>query len=149
MIQLSLPISTINKIVDDPSIIGTRINGNPSTNTSSDTLASLGISQSDAEHILHGYTSGFRTVFILNACLSALATLASILLIKQQDLTRGDEEKLRAEAKAWSEKHGTWRSSARDMSRDEKDRAPGGPGEDIELADRPQSVAASAREQLS
>lgn len=49
----------------------------------------LKLSRQEASFILsHGYGRGFRFVFILNACWAAVATLASILLIKQNDLSR-------------------------------------------------------------
>ncbi|TCD66867.1 hypothetical protein EIP91_000821, partial [Steccherinum ochraceum] len=94
MTSLRLPSATIDALVDNPSILGVRAN-----------TTALGITPTDADQILRGYTTGFRTVFILNAGLSAVATITSVVMIKQQDLTRGDEEKLRAEAKAWSERH--------------------------------------------
>lgn len=54
-----------------------------------------------ASYVLsHGYTAGFRLVFILNASLAAAAAITSFFMIKHQDLTRDDEEKLRAEALA-------------------------------------------------
>ncbi|THH27805.1 hypothetical protein EUX98_g6383 [Antrodiella citrinella] len=102
MLKLSLPASTIGTIVDDPSLLGARLSS--TLNVTADPLVALGITASDAEEILRGYTSGFRTVFLMNASLSALATVVSILMIKQQDLTRPDEEQLRAEGKVWSEK---------------------------------------------
>jgi hypothetical protein len=42
-----------------------------------------------------GYTKGFRTVFTLNASFAAIATIASITMIKHKNLTRGDKEELR------------------------------------------------------
>lgn len=54
-----------------------------------------------ASYVLsHGYTAGFELVFILNACLAAVAAIAGFFMIKHKELTRGDEEKLRAEALA-------------------------------------------------
>lgn len=54
-----------------------------------------------ANYVLsHGYAAGFELVFILNACLAAVAAIVSFFMIKHKDLTRGDEEKLRAEALA-------------------------------------------------
>ena len=92
MTALNLPLSTISTVVDNPIILG------PSTSEAS--LAALGISPTEAAFILsHGYIRGFRTVFILNAALSALATVVSIFMIRHKELIRGDEEKLRAEAK--------------------------------------------------
>lgn len=48
----------------------------------------------------HGYTSGIKLVFVLNACLAAVAAVASFFMIKHKELTRGDEVKLREEALA-------------------------------------------------
>lgn len=81
----------ITSIVDDPGQLFS-----PST---------LGISSSDATYILNaGYTKGFRTVFILNAILTALATIASVVLIKHKELNRGDEGQLRAASSETKEK---------------------------------------------
>ena len=50
-----------------------------------------------ASYVLsHGYAAGFKLVS-LNACLAALAAIVSI---KHQEVTRGDEEKLKADALA-------------------------------------------------
>jgi hypothetical protein len=48
-----------------------------------------------------GYNRGFRTVFILNASLAAFATLVvvSIVVVKQKNLSRGDEIELKEEVK--------------------------------------------------
>lgn len=83
----AIPLSPtmISAIIDDPSKLAS-----PSL---------LGLSSTTASYILsQGYTRGFRTVFILNACLSAMATIASITMIKHKELTRGDEAELRKEA---------------------------------------------------
>lgn len=54
-----------------------------------------------ASYVLsHGYTEGFKVVFILNASLAAVAAIAGFFMIKHKELMRGDEEKLRAEALA-------------------------------------------------
>ncbi|KAH7921437.1 MFS general substrate transporter [Leucogyrophana mollusca] len=90
--SLSLSPSAISTIIDDPTILG--------SHASDSQLASLGLSPAVASYILsHGYTRGFRSVFILNACLAAVATIASITMIKHKELMRGDEERLKAEAK--------------------------------------------------
>ncbi|KAG6907925.1 hypothetical protein DXG01_006855 [Tephrocybe rancida] len=82
---LSLPETIISKIIDDPSSIATP--------------TSVGISPSTATYILDkGFIHGFRAVFILNAALTVLATLTSILMIKHKELTRGDDAKLRKSA---------------------------------------------------
>ena len=94
MTDLSLPQSTIKKIIDDPTILGNRL-----SNSTSGELTQLGVSQEAATHILGGYTRGFRIVFILNACLAATATLASITMIKHKELTRSDDEEKKLEAK--------------------------------------------------
>ncbi|KNZ72287.1 hypothetical protein J132_04081 [Termitomyces sp. J132] len=82
MKDLSLPEPIISKVIADPSSITS-----PS---------SIGIPASSAAYILnHGFTKGFRLVFILNAALAAVATVASVFMIKHKELTRGDEEALR------------------------------------------------------
>ncbi|RDX47549.1 MFS general substrate transporter [Lentinus brumalis] len=92
MTALSLPSSIIAKVVDDPTILGAR------TSASASSLADLGLSSAVADRILDAYIRGFRTVFMLNASLNAVATVAAILLIKHTDLTRGDEEVLKKKA---------------------------------------------------
>lgn len=98
MEQLSLPTSTINKIVDDPTLLGNLIDGQDGISPS-DTLQSLGISVQAAGRILKGYNNGFRAVFIMNATLAAVATIVSVLMIRHKELTRGDEAQLKAEAR--------------------------------------------------
>ncbi|KAF9445948.1 MFS general substrate transporter [Macrolepiota fuliginosa MF-IS2] len=89
MQSLSLPEEVIKRVIDDPSLLS-----NPS---------SINISVEQAMTILdQGYTKGFRSVFILNASLSAVATVASILLIKHKDLTRDDDAKLREKGREQS-----------------------------------------------
>ena len=92
MTMLDLPPSTITKIVDDPTILGAR------TSATASSLADLGLSSALAARILDAYISGFRTVFLLNASLNAVATVAAILLIKHKELTRGDEDALKKKA---------------------------------------------------
>ncbi|KZT72462.1 MFS general substrate transporter [Daedalea quercina L-15889] len=95
MSDLRLSSATIRAIIDDPTILGDRLSA-----SSSSKLSALGITDSMALTILDGYTQGFRTLFIMNACLAATATLASIFMIRHKELTRGDEEQLRAAARA-------------------------------------------------
>ncbi|KAG6852502.1 hypothetical protein C0991_011460 [Blastosporella zonata] len=84
MQHLSIPASAISSIVADPSSIASP--------------DSIGISASSATYILNeGFIKGFRIVFILNAVLTALATVASVVMIKHKELTRGDEGKLKKE----------------------------------------------------
>ncbi|KAI0757530.1 MFS general substrate transporter [Daedaleopsis nitida] len=98
MTALSLPPSTISTIVDDPTVLGAR------TSASSSTLSSLGLSAEVAQQILDAYVKGFRTVFILNTSLNAVATVAAILLIRHTELTRGDEEGLKKKAELEQER---------------------------------------------
>ena len=93
MRQLRLPTSTINKIVDDPTLVGKILSGNNSTD-----VRSLGISIEAAVHILQGYNDGFRDEFIMNASLAAVAMVASVLMIRHKELTRPDEVQLKARA---------------------------------------------------
>jgi len=80
MNSLSLSTSTISSVINDPSKLAIPSN--------------LGMPQEIADKILdQGYTHGFRTVFIVNASLAAAATVVSIFMIKQKDLTRDDDEK--------------------------------------------------------
>ncbi|KAE9390295.1 MFS general substrate transporter [Gymnopus androsaceus JB14] len=90
MVNLGLPSSTITSIINNPTYL------NNSSN-----LSSLGISSSQAADILSkGYTQGFKDIFLLNAALAATATVASAVMIKHKELLRGDEERLRKEARA-------------------------------------------------
>ncbi|KIK92283.1 hypothetical protein PAXRUDRAFT_147666 [Paxillus rubicundulus Ve08.2h10] len=90
--SLSLPSSAIAAIINDPTTLG--------PHTPASELASLGLTRSQAGYVLsHGYTTGFKIIFILNACLACLATIASVFMIKHKDLTRGDEERLKEEAR--------------------------------------------------
>ena len=84
MHELALPSGLMNTIINNPSSLAS-----PST---------LGIPPSTVTIILeNGYTKGFRTLFILNASLAAIATIASITMIKHKNLTRGDEEQLKCQ----------------------------------------------------
>lgn len=91
MMSLGMSSSAIKAIIDDPTILGDRFSA-----SSSNKLAGLDITNGMAVTILDGYTEGFRIVFILNACLSALAAIASFLMIKHKELSRGDDEQLKA-----------------------------------------------------
>lgn len=93
MTQLNLPSTTIKRIVDDPTLLHAYV-----LNGTSVTLDSLGMSSSAATHILHGYNSGFRAVFIMNATMAAIATVVSVLMIRHKNLERDDEAQLRAQA---------------------------------------------------
>ncbi|KAF8869428.1 major facilitator superfamily-domain-containing protein [Infundibulicybe gibba] len=86
MTSLSLSPALISTIISDPARLGSP--------------AASGLSASTAMEILsNGYTRGVRVIFLLNAALCALATVVSVVMIKHKELTRGDEEKLRGEAR--------------------------------------------------
>ncbi|KAJ3748316.1 MFS general substrate transporter [Lentinula detonsa] len=87
--SFSLSSDTISSVINDPSILRQPTN-----------LSMLGISTSQADYILtQGYNKGFRNIFILNTSLSSLAFVASVILIRHKELLRGDEERLKMEAK--------------------------------------------------
>ncbi|KAF9238661.1 MFS general substrate transporter [Melanogaster broomeanus] len=110
---LSLTPSAMKTIIDNPTILG--------SNASPSQLASLGLTPSQAAYaLLHGYTAGFRILFILNACLASVATITSIFMIKHKELTRGDEERLRAEAQQELETSGSGNKDASVPSSDKE-----------------------------
>jgi hypothetical protein len=91
MRQLSLSESTINTIVDDPTVLH-------SAAYSTNGTASL--TRDQALYALNnGFTKGFRDLFVLNASLCAGACVASIVMIKHKDLNRKDDEQLKKESK--------------------------------------------------
>ncbi|KAF9238666.1 major facilitator superfamily domain-containing protein [Melanogaster broomeanus] len=90
--SLSLTPSAMTTIIDNPTILG--------SHASPSQLASLGLTPSQAAYaLLHGYTAGFRILFILNACLASVATITSIFMIKHKEAYESDEERLQAEAR--------------------------------------------------
>lgn len=91
MLGLGMSTNAIKAIIDSPTTLGDRFSA-----ASSSKLSDLGITENMAVTILDGYTNGFRTVFILNACFSALATVTSFLMIRHKELSRGDETQLKA-----------------------------------------------------
>lgn len=89
MESLSLSSSTIASIIDNPPLL-----------RSSAGSAAIGISTSQANFILSsGYNKGFRDIFYLNTALATLAFVTSIVLIRHKELNRGDDAKLKMEAK--------------------------------------------------
>ena len=99
MSALSLPASTIAAIVDDPTIISHPLSAS-SPSSAASSLAALGLSADVAARVLGAYVRGFRTIFLLSTGLNAAATLAAIFMIKHTELSRGDEDELRAQALA-------------------------------------------------
>ncbi|KAF8440035.1 major facilitator superfamily domain-containing protein [Boletus edulis BED1] len=113
LVSLGLSSSAIKTIVDNPAILG--------AHTSPARLASLGLGPAQATYALaHGYTQGFKFVFVLNACLASVATLTSIFMIKHKELDRGDEERLREEANRLLE-GGKGKESRPGMEKGERD----------------------------
>lgn len=91
MKSLSVSASIASIIVDDPAVLR-----HPE---------SIGMDNATATYILiHGFTKGFRSLFILHACLAVAATLTSVTMIKHKSLTRGDEVQLKQEGRRWSKK---------------------------------------------
>lgn len=87
MKSIDLPTDIIAVIIDDPATLL-----NP---------RALGISSQAASLVLNsGYTKGFRSLFLLHASLTTFATVTSLVMIKHKDLMRGDEERLKTEARA-------------------------------------------------
>ena len=101
MTGLRLPTAAIKAIIDDPTVLGSRLSA-----SSSSKLAGLGITDAMAVTILNGYTRGFRTLFIMNACIAAAATVASVFMIRHKELTRGDEDRLREAARLMEHEKG-------------------------------------------
>jgi hypothetical protein len=100
MMGLNLPSSQIAQIIDNPVLLHTP--------------ARLDVSHEIATAILErGYAKGFSSLFLLNAALTVLATLVSVLMIKQKELSRDDDEMLRQQAlreqfeKKWGMASGT------------------------------------------
>jgi len=102
MDSLNLNPQVITSIIDDPTILA----------PNSGTTRTLG--PNIRENILAGYIKGFRTLFILNASFSALATIAGIFLIKHHELTRPDEARLREEARLAEKKKSVEEIALRD-----------------------------------
>ncbi|KAK0190086.1 MFS general substrate transporter [Armillaria mellea] len=93
MNDISLSESLISTIIDDPSYLA-----KPTSET--------GLSAATVSYILsQGYTKGFKDVFYLNASLTAFATLISMVLIKDKDLSR-DDARLKGRPEKGMEKDG-------------------------------------------
>ncbi|KAJ7434948.1 MFS general substrate transporter [Mycena latifolia] len=75
MTALNFSASEIERIIDDPALLHSP--------------ASIGLSQATATDVLYnGYTKGFSALFIMNACMTVLATIVSVVLIKHKELSR-------------------------------------------------------------
>lgn len=87
MSALQLEPAAISAIVEDPSLLVTFMQ---SSHPAAD---QHGITPAMAKYIIdHGYIKGFKILFILNACLTALAAFSSGMLIRHTELTRCDEQ---------------------------------------------------------
>ena len=89
MNQLHLPQSTIDGIVNNPTIIHALIDGSSSQ---------FDVSPGVAKSILGGYEKGFHTVFYVNAALSAFSVVVTILMIRHKELVRADEAERKRKA---------------------------------------------------
>ncbi|KAJ7070441.1 MFS general substrate transporter [Mycena belliarum] len=79
MIALDFAPADIARIIDDPALLHTP--------------ARVGLSEATAAAVLlRGYTKGFSALFIMNACMTVLATVVSVVLIKHKELGRQEEE---------------------------------------------------------
>lgn len=71
MTKHNLPALTIKKVIDEPMLFGAFSDPfNP--------LRAHGITSTDTLHILERYTAGFRSVFLKNKTLAAVATAVSV-----------------------------------------------------------------------
>ncbi|KAF7300254.1 MFS drug transporter [Mycena kentingensis (nom. inval.)] len=85
--SLSADAATIFRIIDDPALLRSP--------------ASIGLSPTVAQAALKGgFMKGFSALFIMDAALTALATIVSVIMIKHNELTRTDDEELRQKALA-------------------------------------------------
>ncbi|TFK32430.1 major facilitator superfamily domain-containing protein [Crucibulum laeve] len=90
MVDLSLPSDMISRVIDSL--------------TKLSFPEQLGLSNTLAMDILNaGYAKGFKSVFLLNASLTAMATVVSVLMIKHKELSRPADEKLKEEAQKQSQ----------------------------------------------
>lgn len=89
MNQLHLPQSTIDGIVDNPTVIPRLSNSSSSP---------FNVSPEVASSILDGYTKGLHTVFYVNAALSAFCVFVTIFMIKHKELIRPDEAEMKRKA---------------------------------------------------
>ncbi|KAF8527785.1 major facilitator superfamily domain-containing protein [Gautieria morchelliformis] len=80
--SVGLAPDTLKQITEDPTVLS---NGG------------LNISSEHA-HVLNGYISGFRYLFILNAGLAAMAAVVAFFMIKHQELIREDDTRRKVEA---------------------------------------------------
>ncbi|EIW80164.1 MFS general substrate transporter [Coniophora puteana RWD-64-598 SS2] len=80
---LGLSPSTVSTIVDTPSLLSTN---------------AAGLTAEQTSIALGGYTKGIRLLFAINTAWSAFALIATIFLIKHQNLTRGDDDQYKDKA---------------------------------------------------
>lgn len=91
MTSLDVPASVTSSIIDDPTVIFSLVHPDASRNVTTSPAVQANISIAAAEQILHGYNSGVRALFILNASLAALCVVVSALMIKHKELVRADD----------------------------------------------------------
>ncbi|KAF7308584.1 MFS drug transporter [Mycena chlorophos] len=85
--DIGVPSSTITRIINDPALLHTPSSVNLTASMAHDALYS-------------GYTKGFSSLFEMDAALTVLATLVSVVMIKHKELTRKDDEVLKQRALA-------------------------------------------------
>ncbi|KAJ3714748.1 MFS general substrate transporter [Lentinula raphanica] len=123
MNSFSLPSDTITTIINEPALL-----------RQSSNLTSLGITSTQADFILtQGYNKGFRNIFILNSALSAVAFVASVVLIQHKELLRGDEDRLKMEAKEALRKEKEKSKISAQTKTEMGANTPTNSGEDIEM----------------
>jgi len=59
------------------------------------------LNETDRLRVLQAYSSGFRTIFLTLAVLSALACVVAHLLIEQRSLKRSDDAELKKQGREW------------------------------------------------
>ena len=59
------------------------------------------LNDADRLRVLQAYSSGFRTIFLTLAVLSALACVVAQLLIEQRSLKRSDDAELKKQGREW------------------------------------------------
>lgn len=92
MVSLGLPTTTVNNIIDDPTVLHPLLSPNATTSPPSP------INPSTAIAVLSAYTHGVHTVFTLNAALAAVCVIVAAAMIRHKELIRADEAEMRRRA---------------------------------------------------
>lgn len=89
MTSIGLSVSTIDNLIGNPTILHPLLSSN---------VSSPSVNPLTALTILDAYTRGVHIVFILNAALAAVCVLVAAVMIKHNELERGDEAEMRQHA---------------------------------------------------